>query len=70
MASAGDALDLIVDHAVPGRSATAPGPLRKELAATTVVAVPLHEAAVKMRAGGPVDDEATCWPAAGRAWSR
>ncbi len=52
------ALDLIVDHAVPGRSATLRGPLRKELAATTVVAVSLHEAAVKMRAGGPVDDDA------------
>ena len=52
------ALDLIVDHAVPGRSATLREPLRKELAATAVVALPLHEASVKMRTGGPGDDEA------------
>lgn len=52
------ALDLVVDHAVPGRSATLRDHLRKELAATHVLAVPLHEAAVKTRTGGPVDDDA------------
>ena len=52
------ALDLIVDHAVPGRADTLRAPLRKELAATTVLALPLHEASVKTRTGGPVDDEA------------
>jgi nitroimidazol reductase NimA-like FMN-containing flavoprotein (pyridoxamine 5'-phosphate oxidase superfamily) len=52
------ALDLIVDHAVPGRSATLRAPSRKELAATSVLALSLHEAAVKVRTGGPVDDEA------------
>ena len=32
-------------------------PTRKELAATTVLALSLHEASVKRRAGGPLDDE-------------
>ena len=51
------ALDLIVDHMVPGRSATLRPSTRKELAATAVLAVPLHEASMKERAGGAVDDE-------------
>jgi nitroimidazol reductase NimA-like FMN-containing flavoprotein (pyridoxamine 5'-phosphate oxidase superfamily) len=50
------ALDLIVDHMIPGRSATLRASTRKELAATAVVAVPLHEASMKERAGGPGDD--------------
>ena len=50
------ALDLIVDHVVPGRSATLRAHTRKELAATVVIAVPLAEASVKTRAGGPVDE--------------
>jgi nitroimidazol reductase NimA-like FMN-containing flavoprotein (pyridoxamine 5'-phosphate oxidase superfamily) len=50
------ALDLVVDHVVDGRAATLRAPSRKELAATTVVALPLFEASVKRRAGGPVDD--------------
>jgi nitroimidazol reductase NimA-like FMN-containing flavoprotein (pyridoxamine 5'-phosphate oxidase superfamily) len=50
------ALDLIVDHMIPGRSATLRANSRKELAATAVLALPLHEASMKVRAGGPVDD--------------
>jgi uncharacterized protein len=50
------ALDLLVDHVVPGRAAALRRPTRKELAATTVLALPLHEASVKVRAGDP-DDE-------------
>ncbi len=50
------ALDLIVDHVVPGRSATLRAHTRKELAATVVIAVPLAEASVKTRTGGPVDE--------------
>lgn len=50
------ALDLIVDHMVPGRSATLRPSTRKELAATAVLAVPLHEASMKERAGGPGDE--------------
>lgn len=52
------ALDLIVDHMIPGRAATLRGHTRKELSATAVLAVPLHEASMKVRAGGPVDDPA------------
>lgn len=59
------ALDLIVDHMVPGRSATLRPATRKELAATAVVALPLAEASMKQRAGGaslePGDLELTGW---------
>jgi uncharacterized protein len=57
------ALALIIDHVVPDRSATLRPNTRKELAATTVLAVPLAEASVKARTGGPVDepDEAGTW---------
>ncbi|MFL6270480.1 MAG: pyridoxamine 5'-phosphate oxidase family protein [Actinomycetes bacterium] len=59
------ALDLIVDHMIPGRSATLRASTRKELSATAVLAVPLHEASMKARAGGPVDEpsdvEAGVW---------
>lgn len=50
------ALNLIVDHSVPGRSATLRPNTAKELAATAVFAVPLHEASVKVRGGGPGDE--------------
>ncbi|HET7431498.1 MAG TPA: pyridoxamine 5'-phosphate oxidase family protein [Nocardioides sp.] len=50
------ALHLIVDHVIPGRSATLRAATRKELAATAVIAVPLAEASVKARTGGPKDD--------------
>lgn len=51
-----DALDRIVDHMIPGRSATLRSSTRKEMAATAVLALPLREASMKQRAGGPVDD--------------
>jgi nitroimidazol reductase NimA-like FMN-containing flavoprotein (pyridoxamine 5'-phosphate oxidase superfamily) len=50
------ALGLIVDHVVPGRSATLRANTRKEVAATTVIAIPLAEASVKARTGGPMDE--------------
>ncbi|GAA4695786.1 pyridoxamine 5'-phosphate oxidase family protein [Nocardioides nanhaiensis] len=50
------ALDLTVDHVVPGRAATLRAPTRRELAATALLAVPLAEASLKTRAGGPVDE--------------
>ena len=56
---------LIVDHMVPGRSATLRPHTRKELAATSVLALPLAEASMKQRAEGPVDEpsdvEAGVW---------
>ncbi|MEP6665439.1 MAG: pyridoxamine 5'-phosphate oxidase family protein [Nocardioidaceae bacterium] len=57
-AEKGHALDLVVDQVVPGRSATMRPHTRKELAATAVIALPLHEASVKQRTGPPLDDEA------------
>ncbi len=61
------ALDLLVDHAAPGRSSALRRPTRKELAATTVLAVPLHEASVKCRAGDPDDEDADV--EAGGVWA-
>ena len=59
------ALGLTVDHMVPGRAATLRPSTRKELAATSVLAVPLVEASMKQRAEGPVDEpsdvEAGVW---------
>lgn len=59
------ALDLIVDHMIPGRAATLRASTRKELAATGVLAVPLREASMKARDGGPGDEpedvEAGIW---------
>ena len=51
------ALDVLVDHVVPGRSAALRRPTRKELAATAVLALPLAEASVKVRAGDPEDED-------------
>ncbi|QDP94557.1 pyridoxamine 5'-phosphate oxidase family protein [Microlunatus elymi] len=50
------ALDLIVDHMIPGRSATLRPSTRKELAATAVLALGLVEASMKARDGGPGDE--------------
>ncbi|NYD42566.1 pyridoxamine 5'-phosphate oxidase family protein [Nocardioides panaciterrulae] len=50
------ALAMVVDHMLPERSATLRASTRKELAATAVLAVSLHEASVKERAGGPGDE--------------
>jgi uncharacterized protein len=49
------ALRLITDHLVPGRWAAVRQPSRKEMAATAVLALPLAEASVKIRAGMPAD---------------
>jgi uncharacterized protein len=51
------ALRAVTDHLVPGRWEHAREPTRKELAATAVLALPLDEASVKVRTGGPKDDE-------------
>ncbi len=59
------ALALTIDHMIPGRWATLRPSTRKELAATSVLAVPLREASMKVRAEGPVDEpediEAGIW---------
>lgn len=50
------ALDALVEHLVPGRTAEARATNDRELRQTLVVEVPLSEASVKARTGGPVDD--------------
>ncbi len=51
------ALRALVDGIVPGRSADVRGPSARELAATTVLRLPLVEASIKTRSGPPVDDD-------------
>jgi nitroimidazol reductase NimA-like FMN-containing flavoprotein (pyridoxamine 5'-phosphate oxidase superfamily) len=51
------ALELITHHLLPGRWAEARHPSRKEVAATTVLALPLTETSVKVSAGPPDDQE-------------
>ena len=49
------ALDAIVEHVVPERTNDARGPNAKELRATLVLALALHEASAKVRTGPPSD---------------
>lgn len=57
------ALDAIVDHVSPGRSAGLRPPTERERAATFVVAVGLAEASAKVRTGPPVDEpDDLDWP--------
>ena len=51
------ALDALVEHFMPGRTADARAGSRRELAATAVLAVPLEEVSAKVRTGDPKDDE-------------
>ncbi len=51
------ALESVVEHIMPGRTADARGPSAKELRATTLVAISLEEASAKVRTGPPVDDD-------------
>ncbi|MFF7768266.1 pyridoxamine 5'-phosphate oxidase family protein [Streptomyces massasporeus] len=50
------ALDALVDHVVPGRSADSRPASKKELAATAVIRLDLDEVSAKLRTGG-VNDE-------------
>ncbi|MFJ8659338.1 pyridoxamine 5'-phosphate oxidase family protein [Streptomyces sp. NPDC093795] len=50
------ALDALVDHVVPGRSADSRPANPKELAATAVLRLDLDEVSAKVRTGGPNDD--------------
>jgi uncharacterized protein len=51
------ALYVVSDHLMPGRRTDARGPSRKELAATTVLALGLDEASVKVSNGPPDDND-------------
>jgi nitroimidazol reductase NimA-like FMN-containing flavoprotein (pyridoxamine 5'-phosphate oxidase superfamily) len=53
-----EALESLIEHIIPGRSAGARGPNATELRATRVLAMPIDEASAKIRRGPPIDDEA------------
>jgi nitroimidazol reductase NimA-like FMN-containing flavoprotein (pyridoxamine 5'-phosphate oxidase superfamily) len=50
-----EAFQALLDHLVPGRWDDSRQPNRKEIAATTVLAMPIAEASVKVRSGPPKD---------------
>ncbi|KUN41005.1 flavin-nucleotide-binding protein [Streptomyces longwoodensis] len=52
-----EGLRRLTEHATPGQWTYARHPSRKELAATTLLAVSLEEASVKIRTGGPDDGD-------------
>jgi nitroimidazol reductase NimA-like FMN-containing flavoprotein (pyridoxamine 5'-phosphate oxidase superfamily) len=59
------ALERLVEHVLPGRSQSARAPNQKELVSTRVLSMPIEQASVKSRSGGPLDDESdadvACW---------
>lgn len=58
------AMETFMEQLAPGRQAEIRPGSDKEYAATTVLRIPLAEAACKMRTGGPTDDEEDLsWPA-------
>jgi nitroimidazol reductase NimA-like FMN-containing flavoprotein (pyridoxamine 5'-phosphate oxidase superfamily) len=48
----------LIDHVAPGRWDHIRHPNEKELAATSVLSIPIVEASAKLRSGDPLDDEA------------
>jgi len=52
-----EALRVITEHLAPGQWSYVRQPTKKELAATSVLELPLAEASVKIRDGGPHDEE-------------
>lgn len=53
-----DGFARLLDHAAPGRSVDARPPDESETRQTMLLEVPIDDAAVKVRTGGPIDDEA------------
>ena len=51
------ALAALIDRAAPGRSTACRPPNAKELAATSVLALPIAEASAKIRSGPPIPDD-------------
>jgi len=51
------AIQAITEHLIPGRWENSRRPTKKELAATSVIALSLDEASVKIREGGAKDDD-------------
>lgn len=52
------AFEALTERLLPGRWSEARGPNRRELAATLILAMPIDQASVKIRSGGPDDDSA------------
>jgi hypothetical protein len=52
-----EALRVITEHLAPGQWSYVRQPTKKELAATSVLELPLAEASVKIRDGGPHDED-------------
>jgi uncharacterized protein len=52
-----NALRVITEHLIPGRWENSRQPTAKEMAATSVIALTLDEASVKVRDGGPKDED-------------
>ena len=52
------ALDLLVEHLVPGRTGQARAPNKKELGATRVLRMSIEQASLKQRVGPPSDNAA------------
>lgn len=56
-------LHALIEKVAPGRMAVVRAPSDAELAATAVLAIPLDEASVKIREGGPLDrGDDLAWP--------
>jgi nitroimidazol reductase NimA-like FMN-containing flavoprotein (pyridoxamine 5'-phosphate oxidase superfamily) len=51
------ALDVLVEHFVPGRTGDARVPSETEVRGTLVLALPLDELSVKVRTGDPIDED-------------
>jgi nitroimidazol reductase NimA-like FMN-containing flavoprotein (pyridoxamine 5'-phosphate oxidase superfamily)/GNAT superfamily N-acetyltransferase len=51
------AMRALVEHIAPGRWERSRQPSPKELAATSILELPITEASAKLRTGGPIDDE-------------
>src|SRR5215469_9079544 len=51
------AIQAITEHLIPGRWENSRRPTKKELAATSVIAISLDEASVKVRGGGAKDED-------------
>lgn len=52
------AMDRLVDHVVPGQAGYTRTPTPEELRKTLVLTVPIDEASIKVRSGGPGEEEA------------
>ncbi len=52
------ALDVVMEHVLPGRSRQARPADERELRATLVLRLPIEEGSAKLRSGGPIDDDA------------